>query len=278
MSPFEVRRGASPVILGLPHTGTDLPPEIAARLNDEGLRLRDTDWHIERLYDGLLPEATIVRATFHRYVVDANRDPDGVSLYPGQNTTSLVPETDFDDQPIWRDGKGPTPRDIAERLAAYHAPYHAALAAEIDRVKAMHGTAILYDCHSIRSVVPFLFEGTLPDLNVGTAGGTTCDPRVEAATIQACRAARGYTSVLDGRFKGGWTTRHYGRPASGVHAIQMEIAQSAYLASEAPPFAYDGAKAERLRAVLGPLLATLEALAPDLAAAAPAHSFEGPAR
>jgi formiminoglutamase len=276
LTPFEVRRGSSPVILGLPHTGTFVPHEISARLNAEGLRLRDTDWHIEHLYDGLLADATIVRATFHRYVIDANRDPDGVSLYPGQNTTGLVPETDFDDQPIWREGEAPTPDDTAERLAAFHAPYHAALAAEIDRVKAIHGTAILYDCHSIRSVVPFLFEGTLPDLNVGTAGGTTCDPRIEAATNGACRAAAGYTSVLNGRFKGGWTTRHYGRPAEGVHAIQMEIAQAAYLATEAPPFAYDTQKADRLRGtVLAPLLSALEALAPALANASRA---EGPAR
>ena len=270
MNPFEIRRGSSPVILGLPHTGTFVPPEIAARLNEEGSRLRDTDWHIERLYDGLLPDATTVRATFHRYVIDANRDPEGVSLYPGQNTTGLVPETDFDNQPIWQDGQGPTPDDIAARLEAYHAPYHAALAAEIARVTALHGTAILYDCHSIRSVVPFLFEGVLPDFNVGTSGGTTCDPRVEAATIQACRRARLYTSVLDGRFKGGWTTRRYGRPKEGVHAIQMEIAQVSYLASEAAPFAYDDEKAARLRAVLGPLLVALEALAPQLA--------EGPTR
>lgn len=275
MSPFEIRRGSSPVILGLPHTGTDVPPEIAARLNEEGLRLRDTDWHVERLYDGLLPEVTTVRATFHRYVIDANRDPDGTSLYPGQNTTGLVPTTDFDGQPIWMEGKGPTPEDVAARLAAFHAPYHAALAAEIARVKAIHGTAILYDCHSIRSVVPFLFEGTLPDLNVGTAGGTTCDPRVEAAAMEACRNGPGYTSVLDGRFKGGWTTRHYGRPKEGVHAIQMEIAQSAYLATEAPPFAYDEAKATQLRAVLGPLLEALEGLAPALAAPL---SAQGPAR
>ena len=134
MSPVEVRRGASPVILGLPHTGTGVPDDIRARLNANGRLLADTDWHIHTLYDGLLPEATTVRATFHRYVIDANRDPSGQSLYPGQNTTGLVPLTDFDEKPIWQDGAGPDDGDIAERLAAFHAPYHAALAAEIERV------------------------------------------------------------------------------------------------------------------------------------------------
>lgn len=274
MKPVETRRGSSPVILGLPHAGTAVPDAIARRLNTEGRRLRDTDWHVDRLYEGLLPAATTVRATFHRYVLDANRDPQGVSLYPGQNTTGLVPATDFDGLPIWCEGQEPTADDVAERLAEFHAPYHAALAAEIARVKALHGVAILYDCHSIRSRIPFLFEGVLPDLNVGTAGGATCDARVEALVAGACRTEAGYTAILDGRFKGGWTTRHYGRPAGGVHAIQMEIAQSAYLADEHPPFAYDSGKAERLRAFLAPILAGLETLASTLATS----SAQGPAR
>ncbi|MEH3117528.1 MAG: N-formylglutamate deformylase [Methylorubrum populi] len=267
MNPVEIRWGSSPIILGLPHAGTDVPSGIAARLNADGARLRDTDWHIDRLYEGLLPNLTTVRATFHRYVLDANRDPRGVSLYPGQNTTGLIPETDFDGEPIWHASAGPTEEDVAERLARFHAPYHAALAAEIARVKALHGVVILYDCHSIRSRIPFLFDGVLPDLNVGTAGGATCDPRVEALVTAACRAEEAsYTTILNGRFRGGWTTRHYGRPADGVHAIQMEIAQSAYLATEHAPFAYDDGRAERLRALLATILSGLETLAPTLAA------------
>ena len=264
MSPVEVAPGISPIILAFPHTGTEVPPEIADRLNDEGRRLRDTDWHIHRLYAGLLPEATTVRATFHRYVIDANRDPSGASLYPGQNTTALVPVTDFDDQPIWRDGAASDAADTADRVARFHVPYHAALAAEVERVKARHGIAVLYDCHSIRSRVPFLFEGTLPDFNIGTDGGRTCDPALEGATVAACAAAAGYTSVLNGRFRGGWTTRHYGRPEAGVHAIQMELAQSSHLATEAPPFALDPAKAERLRPILRDILTRLTAVADTL--------------
>ncbi|MBN9031475.1 MAG: N-formylglutamate deformylase [Rhizobiales bacterium] len=261
MSVFEVRRGNSPVILGFPHTGTDVPEAIKARLNDNGLKLADTDWHIHDLYDGLLDDVTTVRATFHRYVIDANRDPQGVSLYPGQNTTGLIPETDFDGVAIWKDSEQPTEADIAARLKDFHAPYHAALAAEVARVKAIHGVAVLYDCHSIRSHIPFLFEGKLPDFNIGTDMGKTCDAAIEAATVEVATSAAGYTSILNGRFKGGWTTRHYGKPADGVHAIQMELAQSSHLQTETLPFAYDEAKAERLRPHLQAILRRIEAAA-----------------
>lgn len=262
MTPVIVTRGDGPVILGMPHVGTWLPGDIAARLNARGRLLADTDWHIDWLYDGLLDGATVVRATFHRYVIDANRGPDDASLYPGQNTTGLVPLTDFDGKPIW---DTPTSSgDVAERLAAFHAPYHAALSAEIARVKARHGVAILYDCHSIRSRIPFLFDGILPDLNIGTAGGASCAPAIEAAARDIA-AATGRSFVVNGRFRGGWTTRHYGRPRDGVHAIQMELAQSTHLAAEAPPFAYDPARAGLLRPALAELLGRLAALAPELA-------------
>ncbi|WP_027997744.1 N-formylglutamate deformylase [Sinorhizobium arboris] len=264
MAVFEIRQGSSPVLLGFPHTGTDVPASIWERLNDNGRILADTDWQIHDLYGGLLPDATTVRATFHRYVIDANRDPAGVSLYPGQNTTGLVPETDFDGQSIWKEGDGPTDADVAERLRDFHAPYHAALAAEIARVKAIHGVAVLYDCHSIRSHIPFLFEGTLPDFNIGTDTGKTCAPEIERATAQIAAGADGYSHILNGRFKGGWTTRHYGRPEQGVHAIQMELAQSTHLATEAPPFALDREKVERLRRPLKAILECIETIAKEL--------------
>lgn len=253
--PVEILRGDSPVVLGLPHTGTYVPPDIEANLNDRGRGLDDTDWHIHTLYDGLLSGATTVRAIFHRYVIDANRDPSGVSLYPGQNTTTLVPLTDFDGNDIW--DQPPSEAEIAERRTAFHAPYHAALEAELARVKALHGFAILYDCHSIRSHIPFLFDGILPDFNTGTNLGTTCDTRIEAIVTGICNAADGYSAVLNGRFKGGWTTRRYGRPAEGLHAIQMELAQSTYLSAEHTPWPYDTGKADRLRAHLKDILETL---------------------
>jgi N-formylglutamate deformylase len=260
--PVEVARGDGPLILALPHAGTWLPDDVRTRLNATGRALADTDWHIDRLYAGLLPDATIVRATFHRYLIDANRPPDDASLYPGRNTTGLVPTTDFDGAPIWTES--PDEAEIARRRAAFHAPYHAALEAELARIRGLHGTAVLYDCHSIRSEIPFLFDGTLPDLNIGTADGESCDSVVEATVLAAARSSTGYTYVLNGRFKGGWTTRHYGRPEAGIHAIQMELAQSTYLAAEAPPWDYDPEKAARLRPHLANLLANIAALAPEL--------------
>lgn len=264
MTPVEVIRGDGPVLLAQPHGGTWLPADIHARLNDRGRALADTDWHIDRVYEGLLPGATVVRATFHRYAIDANRGPDDASLYPGQNTTGLCPVTDFDGRDIYLPGQAPQADEIAERLVRFHAPYHAALVAELDRIRARHGVAILYDCHSIRSHIPFLFPGTLPDFNIGTADGTSCDPRIESETLNTCASATGYSHILNGRFKGGWTTRHYGRPDQGWHAIQMELAQSTHLETEAAPYAYSDEKAARLRPHLSALLHRLAELAADL--------------
>ena len=266
MTPVEISRGEGPVVLGLPHTGTWLPDDIRTRLNDRGRGLEDTDWHIHDLYAGLLPGVTTVRASFHRYVIDANRDPSGQSLYPGQNTTGLVPLTDFDGKEIW--DSPPDAGEIEARRAAFHAPYHAALMAELERVRARHGIAILYDCHSIRSQIPFLFDGTLPDFNIGTNNGTTCAPDIETAVQEICAASEGYSTVVNGRFKGGWTTRHYGRPETGIHAIQMELAQSTYLTAEHAPWSYDSAKAARLRALLTRILQRLADMAPQLGGSA----------
>ena len=259
MTPVEMVKGDGPVILAMPHTGTWLPDNVRANLNARGKELADTDWHIDQLYDGLLPGATIVRATFHRYLIDANRDPLGASLYPGQNTTGLVPLTDFDGEPIWIDP--PDEAEIAARREAFHAPYHDALAGEMARVRAAHGCAVLYDCHSIRSRIPFLFEGLLPDFNIGTNDGATCAPEIEATAHRICSAADGFATVLNGRFKGGWTTRHYGRPREGWHAIQMELSQRTYLAAEAAPWTYAPDKAEPVRAVFRTLLAALDRFA-----------------
>lgn len=261
MTPVEVTLGAGPVILGQPHGGTWLPDALVARLNANGRALADTDWHIGRLYDGLLPGVTVVRATTHRYAIDANRDPEGASLYPGQNTTGLCPLSDFDGRAIWSAGQEPSADEVAARRAAFHAPYHAALTAEVERVRAGHGVAVLYDCHSIRSVIPFLFPGRLPVFSIGSNDGAACAPAVTGVVMKNCTNSDGYYHILNGRFKGGWTTRHYGRPGAGVHAIQMELAQRAYLAAEAAPWTYDAPRAEPLRAILARLLGGLDALA-----------------
>ncbi|XDA96994.1 N-formylglutamate deformylase [Sulfitobacter sp. LCG007] len=262
MTGIEVHRGDGPLVLGLPHTGTFLPDDVRHRLNDNGLRLADTDWHIHDLYAGLLDGVTTVRTPVHRYVIDCNRSPEQTSLYPGMNTTDLVPETDFDGRPIWTDGGHPTAADTAHRLEAYFWPYHRALEAEMARVRRSNGVAILYDCHSIRGEIPFLFEGVLPDLNIGTNSGTSCAVALEEAVARRAGTSS-CSSVLNGRFKGGWTTRNYGRPHEGWHTIQMEIAQRAYM-DEAPPWTFRAERAERLRTLLKDILIDIAALAPTL--------------
>ena len=259
MTPVSVTQGNGPIVLGLPHTGTFVPDTVLAQLNDNGRLLADTDWHIDRLYNGQADGTTTVTANFHRYVIDANRDPEGASLYPGQNTTGLVPVTDFDGVDIWQNR--PASDDIEMRRSTFHAPYHQALGDEMRRVKDLHGYAILYDCHSIRSDIPFLFEGTLPVFNIGTNLGATCDPRV-AQLVEDIAAGSGHDTVMNARFKGGWTTRRYGQPTNGFHAIQMEIAQRTYLKDEAAPWIYDKAKAEKLRDILRSILNSLNTWRP----------------
>ena len=263
MKPVLIHQGKGPLVLGFPHGGTYVPKAIASKMNQRGQGLDDTDWHIAQLYAGLDFEATTVEATFHRYVIDANRDPAGQSLYPGQNTTTLCPLTDFDGRPIWKDGEEPSVDDIEQRTLKFHAPYHDALSREIERVKEQHGYAILFDCHSIRSNIPFLFEGILPVFSIGTNNGRTCATEVEDKTVECCRASNDFDYVLNGRFKGGWTTRHYGQPEKRVHAIQLELAQSAYM-SEASPWNYQAHLAEKLRIPLQNILASLRGI--DLAA------------
>ncbi|MEQ9812220.1 MAG: N-formylglutamate deformylase [Azospirillaceae bacterium] len=264
MSAFvEVREGDGPLILAFPHVGTHVPAPVFARLNPLGQTLADTDWWVDRLYDGLAPAATTVRMDVHRYVIDVNRNPDGASLYPGQNTTGLCPLVDFEGNEIWRTGEEPSDDEIAERIATWHAPYHAALRAQIARVRDRHGVAILYDCHSIRSTLPFLFDGTLPDLNIGTADGRSCAAAIQSAVVEEAAGATGFSHVANGRFKGGWTTRTHGRPDARCHAVQMELAQSTYLADERVPFPYDTARADRLRPVLARILDRLDRLARD---------------
>jgi len=262
MNPVIVKQGKSPLILAFPHGGVYVPDDILVKLNDNGQLLADTDWHIHQLYDGLLENVTTVQATFHRYVIDANRDPKGGSLYPGQNTTGLVSDTDFDGLAIWQEGQTPDQAEVERRRLAWHTPYHEALSQQIERVKTEHGCAVVYDCHSIRPNIPYLFEGTLPDFNIGSNDTTSCHKSIEQSVLQDCAAATDYTHVLNGRFKGGWTTRHYGDPDNAVHLIQMELAQSAY-ASNDYPWGYNRQQADKLRPVLKTILTHLEALALD---------------
>ena len=253
---IEITRGSAPLIVSLPHTGTEIPPEIAARLVSPWLGLKDADWWIDRLYafaEGM--DATIVRTAISRTVIDVNRDPSGASLYPGQATTELCPTTTFDGEPLYRDG-GPDAAAIERRRTAYFEPYHAALRAEIDRLRGLHPTVVLYEAHSIRSRVPRLFDGELPQFNLGTNSGASCDDALTAAVEAACDVS-GLSRITNGRFKGGWTTRHYGQPSTGVHALQMELACRGYMDDpvEPPtedtwPAPFHADRAEPLRRVL----------------------------
>ena len=252
----EVEIGNSPLLLAQPHGGIEIPESILRHLNSEGQARADTDWHISQLYAGLLDNATVVSTPLHRYVIDANRDPADESLYPGQNTTSLCPVTTFDGDDIYLEGQAPSADEIQERQQLYHQPYHDALGEQLERIRQKHGYAILYDCHSIRSLVPYLFDGKLPDFNIGTNSGGSCSESIESSVHAVCIAATGYRTVSNGRFKGGWTTRHYGNPRAGFHAIQMELAQCNYML-EQDPWTYDRGNAEKLRAILGNILKNL---------------------
>jgi formiminoglutamase len=224
-----IRRGELPLVLAFPHTGTDIPGDLEARFVSLDRARKDTDCWVDRLYAFAAEMgATTVRTGISRSVIDVNRDPSGASLYPGKATTDLCPTTTFDGELLYRAGEAPDAAEIEQRKATWFAPYHAALAAELDRLHAAHGHVVLYDCHSIRSVIPRLFEGELPHFNIGTNDGTTCSPLLQARVEAAC-AASDFTRVTNGRFKGGWTTRHYGRPDTGYHAIQMELACRGYI-------------------------------------------------
>ena len=232
---LQLTRGPAPLIVSFPHTGTELPEPIAARLVSPWLARKDADWWVDRLYAfaaGL--GATLVRTAISRTVIDVNRDPSGASLYPGQATTELCPLTTFDGEPLYKDGLAPDAAEIAARRTAYFDPYHAVLAAEIERLRGGHPRVVLYEAHSIRSRIPRLFEGQLPNFNIGTNSGASCDPALAAAVERAC-AASDFTHVVNGRFKGGWTTRRYGRPDAGVHAVQMELACRGYMDETAEP-------------------------------------------
>jgi N-formylglutamate deformylase len=246
-------KGDSPLVLAQPHGGTEIPDAIFSRLSTTGQEKEDTDWHITRLYEGLLEQATVINTPIHRYVIDANRDPSGQSLYPGQYTTGLCPTTTFDDRPLYIEGQAPSLDEITDRQRQYHQPYHDVVREQLERVHQRHGYVVLYDCHSIRSVVPCLFDGKLPDLNIGTNDGNSCSQKITLAVENVCAVSSQYSSIFNGRFKGGWTTRHYGKPDAGYHAIQMELSQCSYM-QETHPWQYDTTKAQRLRALLKDIL------------------------
>lgn len=261
METFTYTPGTTPLLVSIPHSGTHVPKAIAQRMHKNAQSLPDTDWHVDTLY-AFASElgAHILKANYSRYVIDLNRAPTGDSLYPGQFTTGLCPTTLFTAEPLYLPGQEPDKDDINYRLLEYWHPYHTALRNCLHTIRTQHGKAILYDAHSICSVVPSLFNGTLPDLNIGTNDGTACDDALLHAIVALANNSD-YSTVVNQRFKGGYITRHYGTPAEDIHAIQMELTWRNYLAEEAPPYAFDEPKAMRLQLrALRPILAHLAEL------------------
>ena len=255
MEPFELRPGTAPLLVSFPHVGTDIPDEIALRMTPAATSRVDTDWHLPRLYDFVasLGCSTLV-ARASRYVIDLNRPPEDGNLYPGQDTTGLCPLDTFRRDPLYLPGRAPDEVEVSVRRDRYWYPYHAALAAEIGRIRAVHGVAVLWDAHSIASVLPRFFDGKLPDLNLGTADGASCDAALQSVVEAQMAAQVGFTWIANGRFKGGYITRNYGRPRDGIHALQLEMCQCTYM-DEAAPFAYRADLASRVQPVVRAMLA-----------------------
>ena len=251
---FSLHQGGSALLVSMPHVGTDIPAELQAGYHRRALAVEDTDWHLERLY-GFLPElgASVLRPQLSRYVIDLNRPPDDAPMYPGAANTELCPTHFFTGDDLYLPLCEPQPLERARRRELHWQPYHAALSAELQRIKAIHGYALLWDAHSIRSRIPWLFEGTLPGLNIGTANGASADPSIARAVEQVCQDAKQVSHVLNGRFKGGYITRHYGRPLDHVHAVQLEMCQGLYM-EEAAPFAYDLRKAQSIAPLVQAML------------------------
>jgi N-formylglutamate deformylase len=250
---FSLQPGTSPLLVSMPHIGTEIPPELQHHYVPRALAVEDTDWHLAALYD-FLPAlgASVLMPRTSRYVIDLNRPPDDAPMYPGASKTELCPTRFFTGEALYRPGCEPSIDERLRRRTRYWQPYHTALAAELQRIKAIHGFALLWDAHSIRSQIPWLFDGVLPDLNMGTASGASANPAIASAIDQVCAQAGTVTHVVNGRFKGGYITRHYGAPHDGMHAVQLEMCQYLYM-DEAMPFAFDAQKADAIR----PLLKTM---------------------
>ncbi|MBI2768464.1 MAG: N-formylglutamate deformylase [Burkholderiales bacterium] len=247
---FSLHRGSVPLVVSMPHIATGIPDELRGGFVPRALAVEDADWHLDRLYNFLGGmNASVLQPVNARYVIDLNRPPDDAPMYPGASNTELCPTRFFNGDALYAEGAAPDAQARSRRRETWWQPYHDALAAELARVKAEHGFALLWDAHSIRSEIPWLFEGRLPDLNIGTADGASADASIAAAVVAACARAPGVSHVLNGRFKGGYITRRYGRPADNVHAVQLEMCQSLYM-EEVVPYAYDEAKAARIQPVL----------------------------
>lgn len=245
-----LQTGSIPLLISIPHSGMRIPEDILRTMTPVAKRLDDTDWHLERLYD-FAPAmgASVLRPQFSRYTIDLNRPPNDINLYPGQNTTGLLPIDTFAQEPLYLDDNLPNAQERERRRQLYWEPYHQLLQQEIARIKSIHGYALLWEAHSIRAYIPRLFEGRLPDFNFGSASDQSALANLATELAQIASAQDAYTAVANGRFKGGYITREYGNPKEDVHAIQLELAQLSYMA-ESPPYDYNPALAAQLAPVI----------------------------
>ena len=236
---YTLSQGTSPLLVSMPHIGTHIPTEFSNQYVTRALAVQDTDWHLDQLYD-FLPSlgASLIKPSVSRFVIDLNRPPDDTPMYPGAANTELCPTKFFSGKPLYRDGCAPSATEINARRTEYWVPYHDALSQELDRIKSIHGYALLWDAHSIRSELPWLFEGKLPDLNIGTADGKAAHPSITSAIKMICDAQNRFTHIVNGRFKGGYITRTYGNPEQHIHAIQLEKCWSIYM-EETEPYTFN---------------------------------------
>jgi N-formylglutamate deformylase len=258
-----LHRGTRPLLISVPHVGTRIPVDQKQRYLPRALDVEDTDWHLERVYAfAKAMGASLIVPRYSRFLIDLNRSPDNTPMYAGANNTELCPTRFFTGEPIYHEGQAPDATEVQRRRQVYWQPYHDALAHELARLKAEHGHAVLFDGHSIKSTLPWLFEGKLPDLNLGTANGASCAPDLRAALMKVLEDQDRFTQVTDGRFKGGHITRHYGQPQDGIHAVQLEMCWSTYM-QETPPYALDATRAAALEPTLKALVQTMLDWSPD---------------
>ena len=260
---FTLYPGNGALLVSMPHVGTVIPPELQSRLVERALQVEDTDWHLEALYDFVRSSgAGLIVPRYSRYVIDLNRPSENTPMYAGSNNTELCPTRFFTGEPLYRAGLEPDGAEIAHRVARYWAPYHGALEVELRRLHKTHGHALLFDAHSIHSELPWLFEGQLPDLNLGTANASSCAPSLRSALTQLLANQKTYSQVVDGRFKGGHITRHYGRPSQGWHAVQLEMCWRCYMHEQAP-YVLDAERAAQVRPLLQDLVKRMLAWQPE---------------
>jgi len=247
---YTLHRGGAPLLVSVPHVGTEIPADQRQRYTERALRVEDTDWFLDRLYGFAVDlGATLIVPRYSRYLVDLNRPSENTPMYAGQNNTELCPTRHFTGEPLYREGQAPDQAEILRRVRAYWQPYHEALQVELARLHAIHGHAVLFDAHSIKSELPWLFDGALPHMNLGTVGGTSCAPALRDTLAAAFAAQSRYSHVVDGRFKGGHITRSQGQPARGVHAVQLEMCWRAYM-DETPPYRWHAARAAEVTPLL----------------------------